>query len=209
MTATSAVPDGDTKGQIRNLVDGKVKDMERRVQEGTIPLDYTLCAIADALQEISEGRIVLGGLLELVPPLLNLTAVKESNVGEQIKLGQVIGDYEITYVDPDFDKQYAHLIERDVPARKLPVWRLLKSSRDLTIIKLLGELPKAEMAIAHAVQVIKRGPKGPGLFNGSANIGYKNGWAFVWYVNGRELGWSADSVSRPGVWGRGFGVCGG
>ena len=208
MTAITTVA-GDTERLIRELIDANIEDIARHVEEGTIPRIHALRAIEDVLREAKEGRVVLGDCLELVPPLLNLTAVREFDVGKRIKVGEKIGECEITYVGPGFQKQFGHVIERDVPARRLPVWHLRKALRNPTIVKLLGGMPMAQMAIAHAVQVIERGRRGPGLFDGHANIGYKDACAFDWRVSGRSLEWSGRSVSHLSGWLGGHGIYGG
>lgn len=213
MTARkTAVADGDITAQAERLFAGKLNDLKRRVEEGTLPIR----PVAAVLQELIEGEFVLGGLLKFVG-IVKLKAVGRFVVADNFKVGNVVGGRSITWVGDNFQHHYGDLVEEDVPARVVPIWELVRGSVDAPIIKLLGgsDEPRTETYLAHTFQMMELGEKGKGRLDGFANFGYKESpkdgalWVPGWNVDGGEFNVEAHSSSNPGAWRDGRRVSGG
>jgi|GEM_PF-1789491 hypothetical protein len=216
MTASHAVADGD-KGNtaaLSHLFDGKMTDLKRRVGEGTLPP----VPVAMALQEIIEGRFVVGGLLKYVG-YLKLKAVPRFVVADNFKVGNVVGGRRIDWIGDNFQEHFYGLVEEDVPERIVYIWELVKGSVDAPVIKILDggvvNNPSTETHLAHTFQMMELGEKGKGRLDGYANFGYKRSpkdgvlWVPRWRVRGGGFGVEAHSSSGPRGWRDGDRVDGG
>lgn len=216
MTATHAVADGD-KGKtaaIDHLFDGKMTDLKRRVGEGTLPP----VPVAMALQEIIEGRFVLGELLKYVGHL-KLKPVKRFVVADNFKVGNVVGGRKIGWVGDNFHQHFDGLVEENVPERIVYTWELIKGSVDAPVIKIfdggVANNPNTETHLAHMFQMMELGEKSKGRLDGYANFGYKKSpkdgllWVPLWRVSGGEFDVGARSSSDPSEWRGGIRVSGG
>ena len=202
MTATSAVADGDEVhiAALEHLFGGKLKDLMRRVDEGTLPP----VPVAMALQEIIEGRFVVGGLLKFVG-YLKLKAVSRFVVADNFKVGNVIGGRRIGWIGENFQHHYGDVVEENVPARIVYIWELIKRSLDEPVITILGgaDEPNTQTHLAHTFQFMELGEKGKGRLDGYANFGYKKSpkdgvlWVPNWDVRGGKFSVEAGSSSYP------------
>jgi hypothetical protein len=73
------------------------------------------------LQEIIEGRFVVGGLLKFVGHL-KLKAVKRFVVAEKFKVGNTVDGRRIDWIGENFQHHYSDVVEEDVPERTVYVW---------------------------------------------------------------------------------------
>lgn len=209
------VADGD---EIDRLLDGKFEDLKRRVGGGTLPLRH----IAEAFQEMVEGKFVLGGLLKFVGSV-KLKGVRRFSVAENFREGNIVGGRSIGWIGPNFRKHYYGLVEEDVPARTAYIWELIQNALDETVEKKTGIIdvlggkddPKTQTYLAHMFQMMELGEKGRGRLDGYANLGYKISpkdgklWVPCWFVGGGRFGVEAGSSSGPSEWGDGSRVSGG
>lgn len=216
MTATHAVADGD-KGNtvaIDHLFDGNMTDLKRRVAEGTLPS----VPVAMALQEIIEGRFVVGGLLKFVG-YLKLKAVPRFVIADNFKVGNVVGGRRIGWIGDNFHEHFDGLVEENVPERVVYIWELIKNSLDAPVVKILdggvANNPSTETHLAHTFQMMELGEKGKGRLDGYANFGYKRSpkdgklWVPGWSVPYGKFSVEANSSSSPIGWGDGRRVSGG
>lgn len=206
MTAINpAVADGTSIGAVVDLFDGKIKDLKRRVAEGTLPP----VPVAMALQEIVEGRFVVGGLLKFVG-YLKLKAVSRFVVADNFKVGNVAGGRRIDWIGGNFQEHFYGLVEENVPERFVYIWELIRGSVDAPIIKILDggvpNNPNTETHLAHIFQMMELGEKGKGRLDGYANFGYKRSpkdgklWVPRWLVRDGMFSVEANSSSSPGGW---------
>ena len=195
MTANRAVADGDTRKALNKLAGGRFADITRRIKEGTLPRDYTLDAVARALQEIVEGRIVLHDTLVFEPPLIRLRSVEEFNIGQHIRVGQKVGKRVITKVSPRFIEAFGDVVEHAVPVRMLPRWqaRGMGWASGNALLSMLGT-SITETALAHAVQVIEAFPRSPRHWSWlcfKCARGDEAPWTIRWEVDDTTVTWDA------------------
>ena len=199
-------------GDINEALDGKFRDMKRRIREGTLPLNV----IARAVQEMVEGDFIIGGLLKFVGSI-NLKAVPRFVVAENFKKGNVVGGRTIGLVGDNFHRHFGDVVEENVPALTINIWELVKGSRDPAIILTLGgaDKPDTQTHLAHTFQMMELGEKGKGRLDGYANFGYKLSpkdgqlWVPDWGVGGGEFDVGAGSSSGALEWDGGSRVSGG
>jgi hypothetical protein len=145
--------------------------------------------------------------------LTQLEAVERFVFADKFKLGAVVDGRTIVWLGAKFVLHFKDVVEENVPAREMKASSLLKVTDDPEVIAALGE--HAEVHLAHLYRIIELGEKGPGLFNGWGNIGYRRSpidnqlWAVRWHVldGGIYIGSRPGTV--PGEWGSGPMVHGG
>ncbi len=202
-----------TDGDVEKMFAGKLADLKRRVNEGTLPAEY----VAEVLQKLTEGNFTIGDELLKFVGVLKLKAVKRFVVADHFKVGNLVGGRSIGWIGPNFQTHFGDVVEEDVPAKTVHVWQLTKKSLDAPIIKLFGgeESPKTQTYLAHQFQLMELGEKGKERLDGWANFGYKSSpvdnylWVPYWYVRDGLFNVGADSSSDRYGWRVGRRVFGG
>lgn len=141
-----------TDGDVEKMFDGKLRDIERRVNEGTLPAEY----VAEVLQKLTEGSFTIGdGLLKFVG-VLKLKAVKRFVVADNFKVGNLVGGRSIGWIGPRFQTHFGEVVEENVPARNLYVWELTRKTLDEPIVGSLGgwRAQKTQTYLAHQFQMM-------------------------------------------------------
>jgi hypothetical protein len=202
-----------TDGDVEKMFAGKLADLKRRVNEGTLPAEY----VAEVLQKLTESNFTIGdGLLKFVG-VLKLKAVKRFVVADHFKVGNLVGGRSIGRIGPNFQTHFGGVVEENVPARNLYVWELTRDSLDEPIVDSFGgwRAPKTQTCLAHQFQMMELGEKGKSRLDGWANFGYKSSpvdsdlWVPVWDVRDGKFGVGAHSSSYPDAWSAGRRVVGG
>ncbi len=157
-----------------------------------------------------EAIIKMGGLLEQF-------AITDVSGAEKFVVKNAFGPDNLAgikfWLSLDFKAHFLGKIEENVPATKLAVHTLTRSSLDGPIQDELGS-HRVEIALAYLYEMISRQPKGESkgkdkflLTNGYANFSYIcaiNGerWAVYayWYSVSREWSVDANSVAGPFPW---------
>ncbi len=147
------------------------------------------------------------------PSLTHLEAVDKFVFADKFRLGALVDGRTIVWFGAKFLLHFKDVVEGNVPDREMYSSTILKATDDPAIIAELGE--KAEVHLAHLYRIIELGEKGPGLFNGWGNIGYKRSpldqqlWAVRWHVLDGGIFIGSRPGTVPGEWGSGPMVHGG
>jgi len=160
---------------------------------------------------ISEAkqRGPLRGHLRTVLPM-----AERFSVGNEIRVGAVIGKHPVTHVGRNFLQWFGFLME-NVPSAEIKSWGLAPTSTvslsNQSIIESLGGEKTAVTSVVRMVQVIKLGDLGPGHFHGWDNLHYIRRFGtneicvVAWSLADRGLRFYAFSISdsdgdvwRPG-----------
>ena len=150
-----------------------------------------------AVQVLSPLLIPFG-----TPTLMK--AVERFVVADHFKVGNVVGGLKIRSVSNTFRWNFFDVVEKNIPERLLPAWTLAEFSHGLPILPELGgeNARSTQIHLSHFFKTIELGKSGPGLLNGSVNIGYKVSlhddeyYVLRWSVHNEEV----DVDTLPAVW---------
>jgi len=126
-----------------------------------------------ALRDISEGHIVVGNLLEFSQSV-DLEGVVRFVVAEHFQAGNQIGPYTIVRVDEDFMHCFGDIVEEDVPARTVHLWKFTNACRDREVVDLLNreQQGRAYTYFAHIYQLMARRHLSRSTYMGGCNVVY-------------------------------------
>lgn len=128
-------------------------------------------------------------------------------MADHIRPGTQIGRYRVTYVGKSFMKHFGSIKEYDIPNAVLSVYRLHEKGLDPDVILGLGGPDRiTDSSMYHLIEIIRRGPEGPGVFNGYTNLFYKKSpidgklWSPHFYLRGDRLGFGALPACYDDGW---------
>lgn len=148
-----------------------------------------------------------------------LCAVRRFVAADVITLGNELGGRKIGHINDGFRKNFLGVVEEGIPGHDVTGRTLDKPSTSYQILDMLGDRDERRgiIALGHFFEIVGLRETGPGLWDGTLNIGYarspvdQNFWALCWNVmpiNGKlEIG--ARPANDAYNWDTGIRVFGG
>ena len=153
----------------------------------------------------------LGDLLRCVGHV-ELEPVRRFVVADHYRVGNRVGRRWLNSISLNFETQFGHVVEEDVPARTVHIWELMKDARGVAVMETLDrgvvDNPDTQTYLAHMFQLIVLSEKSLCHMGKYVNFSCKYSttdgqfWMPLWGVGDTIVEVGATVSSHPNNWGR-------